>query len=64
MRKSIGVTVNLPTTEEGKALLHTAMAAFNASVLGWAMRRADASADEKLATIESLNGVAPWAEGR
>lgn len=64
MRRQIRVTVNMPTTEEGKAMLHTAMMAFNAAMLGAVMRKWDAPADEKSKYIESLNGRVPWAEER
>lgn len=64
MRRQIRVTVNMPTTEEGKAMLHTAMMAFNAAVLGAAIRKWDAPADEKRKHTESLNGRVPWAEER
>jgi len=64
MRRQIRVTVNMPTTEEGKAMLHTAMMALNAAVLGAAIRKWDAPADKKSKYIESLNGRALWAEER
>lgn len=64
MRRQIRVTVNMPTTEEGKAMLHTAMMASNAAVLGAVMRNWDAPANEKSKYIESLNGRVLWAEER
>ena len=63
MKKPIGVKVNLPTTEEGKAMLHEAMLGFNAMVLTWGLRAWDATKKEKQAHIDSLNGRVPWAEG-
>ena len=62
MGKPIGVKVNLPDTEEGKALLHEALMGFNAMVLSWGLRAWDASEQEKKAHIDSLNGRVPWAE--
>lgn len=64
MRRQIRVTVNMPTTEEGKAMLHTAMMTFNATVLGAEIRKWDAPADDKRKYTEGLNGRVPWAEGR
>lgn len=62
MKKPIGVKVNMPKTEEGKAMLHNAMLGFNAMPLSWGLRAWNATEQEKRTYVNSLNGVAPWAE--
>ena len=61
MRKPIGVIVNMPTTAEGKEMLRAAIMEVNGQLIAAGLRRVDASKEEKLAYIKSLNGVVPWA---
>lgn len=60
-RREIKVIVNMPTTEEGKALLAKAVIEMNSYVLGRALDKADAPYEAKVAYIKSLNGRVPWA---
>lgn len=59
--RQIGVKVNLPETEAGKALLHEAMMGFNAEVLGWGMRRGNADENARNAILKRMGGRVPWA---
>lgn len=58
----IGVTVNLPTTEEGMKKLQEAMIQFNSRVLACALNKCtDIPYDAKVQYLNSLNGCVPWA---
>lgn len=62
-KTQIRVTVNMPTTPEGKAKLEAAMVRFNSMMLAGALNaHPEIPYVAKLRYIKSLNGVVPWAK--
>ena len=57
------VTLNLPTTEEGRAAFEQAMIQFNSKVLAYSLNKlTDIPYDAKAQYVQSLNGIVPWAK--
>lgn len=62
-KREIGVKMNLPTTQEGKAKLEAAVVAFNSRMIANVLNKhPEYSYAEKVRFVESLNGVVPWAK--
>lgn len=63
-KREITVTVNLPSTPEGKAKLNAAMVQFNSLMLAGALNaHPEIPYEAKVRYLHSLNGVVPWAKG-
>jgi len=60
-KKKIGVILNMPTTEEGKAKLREAAIAFNSRMIANVLNKyPDIPYEAKVRFVESLNGIVPW----
>lgn len=61
----INVIMNMPTTEEGKALLREAAARMNARIIANVLNaHPEIAYEAKLRFLRELNGKVPWAEER
>ena len=64
-KKQITVTLNLPTTEAGRAAMRERVMRMNTQMLVNVLRSIDAPDEVKAQYINSLNGRVPWAaEGK
>ena len=62
-KREIKVTINLPTSEEGKARLQQALVAMNSQLIANVLNaHPEIPYEAKVRWIHSLNGVAPWAK--
>lgn len=62
-KREIKVTINLPTSEEGKARLKQALVDMNSQLIANVLNaHPEIPYEAKVRWINSLNGVVPWAK--
>lgn len=62
-KREIKVTINLPTSEEGKARLKQALVSMNSKLIANVLNaHPEIPYEVKVRWIQSLNGVVPWAK--